>query len=91
MILLFLSSRTNLGEGFIAKELEAATRLASQSTGPILIPVRLDQSEPPHSLRRVQWVDYFAPDGLERLIEAIEGGWRARRRRRSNECDNWAG
>lgn len=80
VILLFLSSKTDFAGGFIAKEIEAATRLASQSRGPILIPVRLDQTEPPQSLRSSQWVDYFAPDGLERLIEAIERAWQARRR-----------
>ena len=81
VILLFFSSKTDVGGGFIANEIEAATRLASQSTGPVLIPVRLDQTDPPLSLRHVQWVDYFAPDGLERLIEAIERTWRAHRRK----------
>ena len=75
VILLCFSSQTDVHHGFIAKEIEAATRLSSQSAGPILIPVRLNQSEPPRSLRHVQWVDYFAPDGLERLIQAIERRW----------------
>ena len=66
----------------MAKELEAATMLAAQSTGPVVIPVRLDQTEPPQSLRQVQWVDYFAPDGLERLIEAVERSRRTRPRKR---------
>lgn len=81
VILLFLSSKTDLGGGYIAKEIEAATKLASQSTGSILIPVRLDQVEPPQSLRQIQWVDYFAPDGMERLIEAIERSWSTRRKK----------
>lgn len=80
VILLFFSSRTEWGRGFIAKEIEAATRLAAQSSGPVLIPVRLDRSEPPQTLAAVQWVDYFAPDGLERLIEAVERAWRNHRR-----------
>ena len=78
VILLFFSSKTDVSRGFIAKEIEAATRLATQSAGPVLIPVRLDQTEPPQALRQIQWVDFFAPDGLERLIEAIERVWRDR-------------
>jgi len=83
VILLFLSSNTGLSRGFIAKEIETATRLASQAAGPVLIPVRLDQIEPPLALRQIQWVDYFTPDGLERLIEAIERSWRSRRKKQS--------
>jgi hypothetical protein len=81
VILLLLSSRTDLERGFVAEELEAATHLASQSRGPVLIPVRLDRMEPPATLREIQWVDYFAPDGLARLIEAIDRAWSARRPR----------
>lgn len=81
VVLLLLSSRTDLDRGFVAQELVAATESASQPRGPILIPVRLDRMEPPRALREVEWVDYFAPDGLARLIEAIDRAWRARRRR----------
>ena len=78
--LLLLSSNADFDRGFVAKEIAAASGLAKQSGGPTLIPVRLDQMEPPQSLREIQWVDYFAPDGLARLIEAIERVWRTRRR-----------
>lgn len=89
VVLLLLSSKTDLARGFVAKEIEAATRLASQSKGPVVIPVRLDQMEPPQLLRKTQWVDYFAPDGLARLIEAIERAWRTRRS--SKQCANGTG
>ena len=78
VVLLLLSSKTDLARGFIAKEIDAVTRLGLQSTGPSLIPVRLEQMEPPKSLRDIQWVDYFAPDGPALLIQAIERTWQSR-------------
>ena len=75
VLVLLLPSRTDLLRGFVGKEIEAGTKLAAQSGGPLLVPVRLDQMEPPKLLREVQWVNYFAPDGPERPIKAIESAW----------------
>lgn len=75
VVLLLLSSKTDLNHGFVGKELAAATRFAAQSSGPIVIPVRLDRIELPAELREIKWVDYFAPEGLARLIEAIDQAW----------------
>jgi len=82
VILLIVSSQSDLDRGFLAKEIQLATRQRNVGAGPILIPVRLDQVELPPMLREIQWVDYFVPDGMERLVEAIDRAWKARQQRK---------
>lgn len=36
-----------------------------------IIPIRLDECEVPESLSLFHWIDYFQPDGWERLLKAI--------------------
>lgn len=84
VMLLLFSSNSELQRGFVAKEIELATRMLTGARGPILISVRLDHVEPPTNLRQLTWVDYFLPDGPERLIEAINGAVEARKRQQGN-------
>ena len=60
-------------EGYIQKELRFAQDFQLQKApGTIfLIPLRLDDCELPYSLREIQWGDYSAPDGFERLVRAL--------------------
>jgi len=60
-------------EGYIQKELRFAQDYQSQKPpGTIyLIPLRLDDCKTPYELRDIQWGDYSAPDGFERLVRAL--------------------
>jgi hypothetical protein len=72
VVLLLLSSNSNLADGFMAKELEILTQRLPESNRPTLVPVRLDNTEPPIGFRQLQWIDYFTRDGLQRLLEALD-------------------
>jgi len=75
IVLLFLSARTDL-KGYVASEITLVTSMLAKSHGPILVPVRLDPVELPGNLQELKAVDYFLPDGQERLLEAIDYAWR---------------
>ena len=69
---ILVSANASPEKGFWSKELELVLRKSSEQDGRAIIPVRLDKSEPPASLRHLQWIDYFGPDGPDRLVQAIE-------------------
>jgi TIR domain/Domain of unknown function (DUF4062) len=71
VMLLLISSKSNLTDGLVAREMAIYTERVAAFTRPVLIPIRLDPVEPPPKLRHLQWVDYFVPDGLQRVLEAI--------------------
>ena len=59
---------------FVAEELNAAMsvmRSRDESFSPV-IPVRLDDSEVPHELKDVHWVDLRDKDGLEQLEKGLK-------------------
>ncbi|MFT3894714.1 MAG: toll/interleukin-1 receptor domain-containing protein [Anaerolineales bacterium] len=60
-------------EGYIQKELRLAQEHAMMMRpGTIfLIPLRLDDCPLPYELKDIQWGDYFATDGFERLVQAL--------------------
>jgi hypothetical protein len=58
--------------------LDAAHETPSGSI--FLIPVRLEDCRVPDELSRYQYVDWFSPDGPERLLQAIATELRQRRR-----------
>lgn len=70
---LCLSSRSISKSGFFQKELKIALdQLDERPAGTIyLIPVRLDEVLTPAEIGKFQYVDYFHPDGPERLVEAL--------------------
>lgn len=43
------------------------------------IPVRLDECQPPDSLRQFQWIDLFKNDGWERLLRTLQEAMRPNR------------
>ena len=69
---ILVSASTAPEKGFWSKELEIILEKSRQMGGHTVIPVRLDQSKPPDALQLIQWIDYFEPDGPDRLIRAIE-------------------
>lgn len=74
-IFLACLSRNSVSKrGFVQSELQRALKVLE--TVPedqvFLILVRLDECEAPARLAHLQWVDYFAPDGRDKLVEAID-------------------
>jgi hypothetical protein len=73
-VLVCLSQTAVTKTGYIHKEIrEALDRADEQPPGRIfLIPLRFEQCDVSERFREIQWVDYFEPDGYERLILAFE-------------------
>ena len=72
-VLVCLSSISVSKEGYIQKEMKFAQDIQDEKPrGTIfLIPLRLDACETPYDLQHIQWGDYAAPDGFEKLAEAL--------------------
>jgi hypothetical protein len=72
-VLVCLSQTAVTKTGYIHKEIrEALDRADEQPPGRIfLIPLRFEQCDVSERFREIHWVDYFEPDGYERLILAI--------------------
>lgn len=76
-----LSSRSTGKQGYVQRELRMALNAyAEKPPGTIfLIPLRLDDCQIPElrqdeygvNLRDLHWLDYFEPDGFEKLVRAI--------------------
>ena len=60
-------------EGVVQTEIKYALEVdAKQPEGRIfLIPLRIEACEIPYGLRSKHWVDYFEPDGYERLLRSL--------------------
>lgn len=71
--LVCLSSISVAKEGYVQKELKFAQDIQDEKPrGTIfLIPLRLDPCEIPYDLQDIQWGDYFADDGFEKLVRAL--------------------
>jgi hypothetical protein len=75
--LALLSSESVKKRGFLQKEIREALNISDEFPEKyiFLIPVRLDDCDPPYQkLREFQWVDMFPDwdDGMNRLLTAIE-------------------
>lgn len=59
--------------GFVQREIKKSLDIADeQPEGSIfLIPARIEQCQVPQRLQGTQWVDLFDPNGIEKLIEAL--------------------
>lgn len=73
VVLAFISKHTVSRKGFVNRELRIAmdVRDTMPESTVFVIPARLDDVEPPEPLRILQWVDLFAPGGLEFLLQAL--------------------
>lgn len=71
--LVCLSSISVAKEGYVQKELKFAQDIQDEKPrGTIfLIPLRLDPCEIPYDLQDIHWGDYFADDGFEKLVRAL--------------------
>jgi hypothetical protein len=74
VVLVCLSHRSVAEKGFRHKEITFALDVADyQADGTIyIIPVRLEECDVPHRLRRWNWVDLFERHGVEKLIKALD-------------------
>jgi hypothetical protein len=72
-VLVCLSSISVTKEGYVQKELKFAQDIQDEKPrGTIfLIPLRLDPCEIPYDLQDIHWGDYFADDGFEKLVRAL--------------------
>ena len=68
-----LSKKSVSKRGFVQSELQRALKVLDMMPEDrvFLIPVRLNDCTIPHRLAHLQWIDNFAPDGKEKLIEII--------------------
>jgi hypothetical protein len=73
VILLCLSKKSVDKEGYVQREVRIALdRALEMPEGRIfLIPARLEECELPHRLRSYQWVDLFTPQGMDKLVKAL--------------------
>ena len=72
-VIVGLSSISVTKEGYIQKELKLAQDIQDEKPrGTIfLIPLRLDECETPYDLQDIQWGDYTASDGFEKLVKGL--------------------
>jgi hypothetical protein len=79
--LVCLSTNSVKKRGWVQKEMKQALDHWQEKLEDdiYLIPVRLEDCEPPESLRAFQWVDLFEKDGWTQLQEAIRVGMERRK------------
>jgi hypothetical protein len=71
LVLLCISSSSVNKKGYFQKELRDAVDIALMSSDTFIIPVRLDEGEVPFIISNYQSLDYFQPDGPERLVNLL--------------------
>jgi TIR domain len=74
VVIVLLSQKSVKKSGFVNREINDAREIAKEKPeGMIfLIPLRLDQCKVPSSLEDWQWVDFFQPDGYDKIVKALE-------------------
>jgi hypothetical protein len=85
-IVVCLSNRSLSKRGFIQREIRLALECyESMPFGQaLLIPVRLEECQPPPPLSRFQYVDLFLGEGFESLDQSIMEQWIERNARRTS-------
>jgi len=74
IILICLSENSVTKEGYVQKEMKIALDKALEIPDEhiFLIPVRLDNSKVPRSLKQYQWVDLFERNGSSKLLISLQ-------------------
>jgi formylglycine-generating enzyme required for sulfatase activity len=73
-IIICLSKQSVVKEGYVNKEIRRALDIAQEKAeGAIyVIPLRLDDCNPSfEQLKKLHWVDYFAPNAHEKLLKSL--------------------
>jgi putative nucleotidyltransferase with HDIG domain len=70
LVLVCLSKKSVSKEGTVQREIKVALDLAQEKPGGsvYLLPMRLEKCEVPSSLKDIQYVDYFEPDWLPKVL-----------------------
>jgi formylglycine-generating enzyme required for sulfatase activity len=73
VIIVCLSNESVAKEGYVQKEFKRALGFAEEKPdGTIyIIPLRLDDCQPPLKFQQWQWVDYFQPEAHNRLLQSL--------------------
>lgn len=72
VIIICLSKSSIRREGYMQKEVQMALDLAAEkSSSTIIIPLRLEECNPPHRLRELRYVDYFPASQQERAFQRL--------------------
>ncbi|MCP4140569.1 MAG: TIR domain-containing protein [Chloroflexi bacterium] len=74
VIIACLSKESVAKEGYVQREFKRALSYAEEKPdGTIyVIPVRLDECTLPRKLNKYQWVDYFASNAQEKLLQSLK-------------------
>jgi len=74
VILIFISRNSFIKGGFFKREIYASLKVAQRQSSKAvsLITVRLEKVELPENLSLYRCVDYYMPDGIERLISVLK-------------------
>ena len=72
-VIVCLSCESVTKSGYVQKEIRFALDVADQQPegAVFIIPLKLEECDVPHRLRRWQWVSYSEPHGYERLLRAL--------------------
>ncbi len=72
-VIVCLSKASSAQRGYIHKELSEALEIKSEIpySEVFLIPVRLDNCSIPVILENLQWVDFFNPEGVDKIIKSL--------------------
>jgi formylglycine-generating enzyme required for sulfatase activity len=73
-IIICLSTKSVSKEGYIQKEIKRALDYSDEKPdGTIyVIPLRLDDCQPPYRMQKWQWVDDFAANAHEKLLKSLQ-------------------
>jgi glutaredoxin-related protein len=74
VVLVCLSKSSISKVGFIQKEIRYALDIAQEHPDEdiYIIPLRLENCNVPDRLSRWQWIDFYKPQGYEKLVKALE-------------------
>ncbi|MCU0865727.1 MAG: toll/interleukin-1 receptor domain-containing protein [Planctomycetes bacterium] len=73
-VLLVLISASSIRSTWVESEVREAIERYGDASGPVIVPVRIDDTEPPSFLRSVAYVDLRLSyeEGLRRILRALE-------------------
>jgi hypothetical protein len=74
VVIICLSTSSATKEGYIQKEIKIALDIADEKPQDIifLIPLRLEECEPPIKMQKWQWVDLHKKEGYEKLVISLK-------------------
>ena len=74
VVLICLSTRSVNKEGYVQKEVARALSYAEEKPEDTiyLVPLLLDECEPPFKLKKLHWAKYSSEAGFERILDALK-------------------